>query len=136
MGNYIGGDLFEAVCSHPTLGVFYFSPKSNESFTIDKGGLRSNDDANGITSKGQIIDQLNVVRWSVEGPLAVDFNSGNEIDGLAALAADPLPGVWTFSLISGAILKGVGKPVGDQNSDSNTAQQTLKVSGGGTLEII
>ena len=46
MPNYVGGDIEEIVCKHATLGEFRFQAKSNESFTLDPGGLRSNDDAN------------------------------------------------------------------------------------------
>src|SRR6478736_3309694 len=102
MANFIFGDVQEIVCQH-TLGEFRFSPKSNESFTFDKGGFRANDDANQITSDGQMMSQLNRVRWSVEGPIAVDTISDNELDNLAKLSAHADLGVWTFSLISGTI---------------------------------
>lgn len=136
MANFIGGDIIEAVCSHPTLGDFRFQAKSNESFTMDKGGIRTNDDANSVTGAGEMIQQMNRVLWSVEGPVAVDMLSDNEIDGVPKLAASPELGTWTFTHISGAIYKGKGKPVGDIQWDTNTAQKTLKVAGGGQLEKI
>ena len=61
MANFIGGDIIEAVCSHPTLGDFRFQAKSNESFTMDKGGIRTNDDANSVTGAGEMIQQMNRV---------------------------------------------------------------------------
>lgn len=133
---FIGGDLTEIKCSHPELGDFKFDPKANESFTIDRGGFTSNDDAAAVTSSGAMIDQINRKRWSVEGPIAVDQKNRTEQDALDALSAHPEPGVWIFSHISGAIYKGTGKPVGDQQTDSNTSQLTLKVSGGGKLDKI
>lgn len=136
MANYIGGDILEAVCSHPELGDFRFAAKANEAFTLNKGGLRNNDDANGITGSGQAIWQINRQRWSLEGPIAVDMVSDNEMGGLDALAASAIEGIWTLTSISGAIYKGSGKPVGDLNVDSNTAQQTLKIAGSGQLELI
>lgn len=136
MARYLGGDIIEITVNHPTVGELSFSAKSNESFTLDGGGLRSNDDAGSITGDGQIIDQMNRVRWSMEGPVAVDFDSENELDKLAELAASPELGTWTITHASGVIWKGQGKPVGDLQADSNTAQMTLKVSGSGKLEKI
>lgn len=136
MAKYIGGDILELVCKHPTLGEFRFQAKSNESFTLDPGGLRSNDDANAITGSGDIIDQINRVRWSLEGAVAVDPISGNEIENLPKLAESSELGTWTITHISGTIWKGLGKVVGDLNADTNTAQLTLKVAGSGRLEKI
>jgi hypothetical protein len=135
MANFIFGDVDEIVCQHTT-GEFRFFPKSNESFTIDRGGIRANDDANQVTSNGQNMPQLNRVRWSVEGVVAVDTESDNEMKTLDALASHPDDGVWTFSLITGAVYKGTGRPVGDQQYDTNAGTMTLKVSGGGKLEKI
>jgi len=133
MANFIFGDVTEIVCQH-TLGEFRFSPKSNESFTFDKGGIRANDDANQITADGQMMSQLNRVRWSAEGPIAVDTISDNELENLANLASHPDLGTWTFSLISGTIYKGKGRPVGDLQADSNAGTMTLKVAGSNKLE--
>lgn len=136
MANFIGGDIIEAVCSHPTLGDFRFSAKSGESFTLDPGGIRTGDDSNSVTGDGQMIQQMNRVLWSLEGPIAVDMLSANEIDNIPKLSESPELGTWTLTHISGAIYKGKGKPVGDLQIDTNTAQMTLKVSGGGKLEKI
>lgn len=133
MANYIGGDILEIVCQH-TLGDFRFAPKANESYTIDRGGIRVNDDASQITGQGTAIYQKNRVRWSMEGPIAVDFKSENEVVGLEKLAESSDEGVWTITLISGVIFKGKGTVVGDLQPDTNTAQMTLKVSGSGKLE--
>lgn len=132
--SYIGGDLLEIVCKHPSLGTFRYQPKSNEDFTVNPGGFRSNDDANGITGGGQMIDQINNTRWSVEGPIAVDIKAGNDIDGLRNMAESAELGIWTFTHVSGAVQKGKGKPVGDLNFATNTAQMTIKISGSGKLE--
>lgn len=133
--NYIGGDVSEIVCNHPTLGDFRFEAKSNESFTIDRGGIRNNDDANSVTGSGKVIQQKNRVRWSLEGPIAVDLANGTDSD-IIALGASPQQGNWTITMLSGVVLKGTGQPVGDVQPDTNTAQMTLKLSGGGELEKI
>lgn len=133
---FLGGDIIEVVASHPVLGDFRFSPKANEAFTYDPGGIRNNDDANGVTGNGQTITQKNRVRWFVEGPIAVDLISNNELDALPALAASPVPCVITTTHISGDIRKGTGEYVGDIQVDTNTAQLKIKFSGGGKLEKI
>lgn len=134
MSQYIGGDLIEITCNHPTLGNFNFATKSNESYTLDPGGKRSNDDANAIAGNGVFIDQINRVRWSFEGPLMANFISNNEIDNLPKLAESPELGTWTFSHISGVVWRGQGKFVGDIQVDTNTAQISAKLAGGGILE--
>lgn len=133
MANFIFGDMTEIVCQHTT-GEYRFAPKAAESFTVDRGGIRANDDANQVTAQGEMMSQLNRVLWSVEGPIGVDPLSNNEMDALPLLAGHPDLGVWTFTHISGAIYKGKGRPVGDQQWDSNAGTMTLKVAGGGKLE--
>ena len=134
MPQYSGGDLIEITANHPTLGSFSFATKSNESYTLDPGGFRSSDDANMVAGNGAFIDQVNRVRWSFDGILMADFVSNNEIDNLPKLAASAELATWTFSHITGVIWRGKGKFVGDLQIDTNTAQITAKLAGGGTLE--
>tara|TARA_B100000953_G_scaffold297883_1_gene293565 strand:- start:4600 stop:5013 length:414 start_codon:yes stop_codon:yes gene_type:complete len=134
MPNYLGGDIIEITCNHPDLGSLKFATKSNETYTIDPGGFRSNDDANGVTGSGEFIDQVNRVRWSVEGPILADFKSDNERKNYTALAKSSVLGTWTFTHASGVTWRGKGKPVGDLNFDTNNAQMTNKIAGGGELE--
>lgn len=136
MRNYIGGDVTELVCSHPTLGDFRFSPKANESFKLDPGGIRNNDDSGSVTSNGEMILQKNRVLWSVEGPVAVDLISSEEIENIPKLMESSELATWTMTHISGAIYKGLGIPVGDFNVDTNSTNTTLKIAGGGKLEKI
>jgi len=98
---------------------------------MDRGGYRNNDDANQITGGGQAIFQKNRVRWSFEGPVLVDFTEGATVEKLAESSED---GVWIITHISGAIYQGKGQIVGDLQPDTNSAQMSLKVSGGGKLE--
>lgn len=135
MSNFVFGDCVDIVCNH--LGNTYrFYPKANESFNIDKGGVRGNDDMNQITSNGQMMSQLNRARWAVDGPIAVDQISDAELTALNLMAGSPSLGLWQFSMISGAIYRGTGRPVGDIATDSNAGTLTLKVSGGGALQKI
>lgn len=134
MPRYIGGDLIEITCNHPTLGDFTFATKSNESYTLDPGGYRSNDDNNMIAGNGVYVDQINRIRWSFEGPLKADFTSNLELLNFPLLAQDPELAVWTFSHISGNVWRGTGKIVGDIQFDTNTAEASIKIAGGGRLE--
>ena len=136
MARYVGGDFLGITFNHPTLGNFNFSTKSNESYTLDPGGKRSNDDSNGVTGNGEMIDQINAVRWSFEGVLVVDFASGNELNNLPLIAESPELGTWTFSHISGNTWRGRGKFVGDIQVDTNTAQISGKLAGGRKLDSI
>lgn len=133
---YLGGDITELSCSHPTLGDFRFAPKANESFTIDPGGIRNDDDSSNITGGGKMIQKKNRVLWSIEGPIAIDYINDTEHNAIPKLMESAEMGVWTLTHISGVIWKGTGIPVGDFNTDTNTAQGTLKISGDGKLEKI
>lgn len=135
MANFVFGDVQEIVANH--LGNTYrFYPKANETFNVDKGGIRTNDDASQITSNGSMMRQLNRVRWMFEGPIAADTISDAELRALNIMSASPVPATWQFALISGAIYKGVGSPVGDVQYDSNAGTIALKVSGSRELEKI
>lgn len=135
MANFVFGDCVEITCNH--LGNTYrFYPKANESFNIDKGGIRGNDDMNQVTSNSQMMSQLNMARWAVDGPIAVDQISDAELSSLNIMAGSPSLGLWQFAMISGAIYRGTGRPVGDIATDGNAGTLTLKVAGGGILEKI
>jgi hypothetical protein len=126
------GDCVEVVCNH--LGNTYrYSPKSNESANVDRGGIRANDDANQVTANGKMMSQLNMVRWMFDTPVADETGA---VESLELMAGSPSLGTWQFSMISGSIFKGVGRPVGDITVDNNAGTISFKVSGGGKLEKI
>ncbi len=132
--SYKGGDIIEITYQHPTAGSGTIFCKAGEDGTVDPGGYRSNDDANMITGDGQIIDQINRVRWSFEAPpVAWDMTDRDEITKITEMAASPQLGDWTITSISGAIWAGKGKPVGDVQGATNTSQVTLKLAGSGKL---
>lgn len=135
MSNFIGGDVEQITCNHPDLGDFRFECKSNESFEIDRGGIRTADDANGVSSSGKAVYTQNRVRWSCEGPIVIDFEEETD-DKVKKLASSAKEGTWTIQMLTGVVYKGTGKPVGDIKPDTNTAQMTLKISGGGELNKI
>lgn len=132
----VGGDILEMTYNHPELGSGRFNPKSNEDSTFDPGGYRSNDEANGIAGNGDMIDQMNRVRWSAEATVVWDMNGLNELDIARQLASSPVPAEYTVSLINGTVWKGNGKPVGDLQGNGNTSTFPLKLSGGGLMKKI
>jgi len=135
MANFLAGDITAITVTH--LGKTYrYSPKANETFNIDKGGLRTNDDNSQLTSDNQNIRQINATRWSLDGPIGADFVSGNEEDSLNIMAGSPAEGVWQISHISGAIWVGKGSPVGDIQADSNAGTIALKIGGAGKLQAV
>lgn len=124
------GDCYEITCNHNN-NTYRYSPKANESFNIDRGGIRANDDMNQLTANGKMMSQLNNARWAVDGPIADESDS---TDTLILMAGSPSLGNWQFAMTSGVIYKGVGRPVGDIASDHNAGTIALKVSGAGKLE--
>lgn len=130
---YNGGDILEITCKHPTLGSFVFAPKSAEDFTLDPGGFMNSDDANMVTGNGSIIRQKNRKVWSMEGIVAWDMETAQDVHKIQQLANSTVESDWTFTHISGVIFGGKGAPVGDIQGNMNSAQITLKVNGGGTL---
>lgn len=130
----IGGEMLEVTCSDSLLGTFRFEPKVNESYNVDPGGYRINDDASQLGAGGNIIIQKNRVRWSVEGMITVDTETGETLNDITTLINSNGIQEWSFSHVSGSIQKGKGVIVGDVVPDFNTATVSLKWSGGGELE--
>lgn len=132
----IGGDIKEITFSHPTIGSGTFFPKVAEDSTIDLGGFRSADEANMLDGGGNMIDQKNRARWSVETTISNDNRLKLEMEKLILLAADPVHADWTIAHISGAVYGGKGVPVGDIQANFNQATLALKLAGGGGLKKI
>ncbi|APZ82893.1 hypothetical protein [Flavobacterium phage FL-1] len=135
MANFVFGDVDQISCSFAG-NVYRFYPKANETFNIDPGGIRVNDDMSQVTSDGQIMRQLNRQRWKVDGPIACDTITGAEFNALNLMSSSPTLGVWQFAMKSGAIMTAKGSPVGDIALDSNAGTIALTVSGNGTLQTI
>lgn len=126
----VGGDIIEITYNHPTLGSGTFFPKSAEASSYDTGGFRTKDEQNAIDGSGTPIDTMNQVRGFFESTVSNDMNTSKDAERAAALAGDPTPATWTFSVINGVSYTGVGKIVGDVNPDVDKATFKLKVSGG------
>lgn len=132
----VGGSMIEITFNHPTLGTGVFFAKSNEDNSFDLGGYRSNDDANMVDGGGNMIDQMNQVRWKVGATISWDMNNRNDLQKVVDLASSPLQSDWTFTHINGTVWGGKGKPVGDYEGAGNGATFTLTVAGGGKLKKI
>ena len=132
----VGGDILEISFNHPTIGSGTIFPKSNEDSTFDDGGFRSNDDANQVAGNGEMIDQMNRVRWSLETTVAWDMNTRGDLEKLAELAGSPVQADYTISHINGTVYGGAGKPVGDLQGNMNAATFSLKLAGGLKLKKI
>ncbi len=131
-----GGDIIEITYNHPDIGTGVFYPKSSEDSTYDTGGYRSADDANMIQANGEMIDQINRVRWSFAVKCGWDMITNQELETLSDLSASTKQGTYTFTNINGVIYKGKGKITGDVQGNGNTSTVDFKASGGGVLEII
>jgi hypothetical protein len=132
----VGGDLIEIRCNHPVLGTVAFFAKSAEESTFNLGGFISNDDENGVTGSGEMIDQISNTRWSFSTVCAWDMNTRDDVDKAAKLAASPILGDWTISHINGVVYGGKGKPVGAVEGGGLAATFELKLAGSGQLKQI
>jgi hypothetical protein len=132
----VGGDLIEIAFNHPTLGQGFIFAKAGESFKLVTGGYMSNDDDQGLATNGEVIDQMTLQRWSVEGVVGNDMNDRQELEKCVAMAGDTKAADWTISHINGSVYKGKGKPVGKLELDTQATTFTLKISGGGVLKQI
>lgn len=130
------GDITEVTVNHPTLGDRSFVAKANEGNTYDQGGFRSNDDQNSIGSNGELIRQMNQVSGMLQVVIENDMNVREDADFINQLAANPVSGTWTFSLINGAVFKGTGFPVGDIQPDMNAGTFQLTIRAGRFTKII
>lgn len=133
---YIGGQLTEITWSHPDLGTGTIAPKSNEDSTLDTGGIRSDDEANGIAGDGTAIRKMNIIRWMVETTVANDTNVGKQLEKLAALAGNPKEATFRFTHINGSVYSGSGFPVGDIQASLGNATVKIKFAGSNTLKKI
>jgi hypothetical protein len=129
----VGGDIIELSYNHPTVGSGILLPKANESSTFDKGGFRSDDDANGIDGGGNAIRKMNRVRWSAEMLVSHDSNVKKEYDKVVSMSQSPLPATWTITHVNGSIYSGEGFPVGDLKFNGNDATFSIKVAGSNLL---
>ena len=124
----VHGDITEVTYNHPTLGSGRFLPAAAQGNTYDVGGIRTADDANGITGSGTMIAKKNRVRGHFEIVVEDDQNDAEDAQNAAALAASNEPATWTITIINGTVWQGIGFPVGDIQPNIDDGTFTLKVS--------
>lgn len=130
-----GGDIVEVSYNHPTLGSGTLFPKAGESSTFDLGGIRSNDDAQGIDGGGNMIAQMSRTRWRAEIVPAWDMSTAG-FENVVALAGSPVDADWTITHINGTVYQGKGRPVGDLQGAGLEATFALILAGGGPLKKV
>ena len=131
----VHGDFSEVNVKHPTLGSFTFFPKAAEGNTYDPGGVRNSDDSNGVAGNGSLMVTKNRTVGFFEVVCENDMNIRKDADFAAKLAADPLEGDWTFSLLNGAVFVGKGIVVGEIQPDTNAGTFTLKINSAAFVNI-
>lgn len=133
---FTAGDITEITCTHPTLGNFTFQVKKGVEATYDLGGVKTQDDDEGITGSGEPIYDMQNSRWFVEmDSVAWDMNTRDELSSLKLLSSAAEEGNWTFNCINGDVRGGSGKPVGDIQG-TNKSNMSIKIAGGDGLEKI
>jgi len=123
------GDIKEITYNHPTIGSGRFRPKSGEGNTYNLGGFANNDDANSISSGGDLIMTKNRVRAMLEAVIVNSTAEGEESDAniVRQLQESPVPSDWTFTTQANAVYSGSGFPVGEIAPDLNAGTFTMKV---------
>ncbi|MFN8317163.1 MAG: hypothetical protein U0T32_12020 [Chitinophagales bacterium] len=129
-----GGDITEITFNNPLVGSGTIFPKAGEDSAYDLGGFRASDDANMIDGGGNMIVQLNRVRWSFKVVVAWDMNDQETLEKVNQLIASTAPTEWTFTNVNGTVYGGTGVPVGDYEGNGNQSTFTLKVAGGKVLK--
>ena len=130
---YNGGDIIEISYNHPTVGSGVLSPVTAQDNEYDLGGVRTTDDENMVTSKGEAIYIMNNKRWSATTLITSDMNIRQEYEKMLAISASLEEATWSFLHINGTVYRGKGKPVGDIKLNVNQSTFSLKLSGGSTF---
>lgn len=133
---FTAGDITEITATNNELGVnASFKVKKGTDFTYSLGGVRTMDNEDGVTGDGEPIYDMQQTLWFVEGTVAWDMLSRDELQILANLSGAISETQWTFNCINGDVRGGTGKPVGDF-SGTNKSEISIKIAGGGKLEKI
>ena len=130
---YNGGDIIEISYNHPTVGSGVLSPVASQDNEYDLGGVRTDDDENKVTSKGEAIYTMNNKRWKVTALVTSDMNVRKEFEKIDAMSSSIDEATWSFLHINGTVYSGKGKPVGDLKLNVNQSTFSLIISGGNLL---
>lgn len=131
--SFFGGDVKELKVEHPTLGSKVFEPKSAEDTESNRGGVRINDDDNGVTAAGSIILSGSVTRPYLQVTVAIDDDREDYLNEWAASAE---LATITYTLITGTVFRGLAIPVGDLKPSTLNATMQVKFAGSGKFQKI
>ena len=129
-----GGDILEISYNNDDVGSGVLFCKSAEDSNFQPGGIISTDDENMVATNGEMIDQMQRVRWNFETTLAWDMNVARTLETILALQRSTKQTAFTISHINGVVYEGFGKPVGVHVGNGNQATIPLKLQGGGELK--
>jgi hypothetical protein len=124
------GDIIEISYNHPTVGSGVLSPVAAQDNEYDIGGVRTVDDENSVTAKGEAIYVMNMKRWAATALVTSDMNIRQEYEKMVAISQSLDEATWTFLHINGTTYRGKGKPAGDLKLNVNAGTFSLKISGG------
>lgn len=124
------GDIIEISYNHPTVGSGVLSPVTAQDNEYDLGDVRTVDDENSVTAKGEAIYVMNTKRWKATTLVTSDMNVRQEYEKMIAISKSLDEATWTFLHINGTVYRGKGKPVGDLKLNVNAGTFSLMVSGG------
>jgi len=118
---YTGSGILAVTVSNTEVGTISLFPKAGESYNIDLGGTRSEDDAANATVSGDRINKQNIVCSKFElGQVAWDKTVKDELAFVNKLAAAKVGSTVTVKCIDGAIYEMQnGYPVGDLQGDGS-----------------
>lgn len=122
------GDIKEFSYSNAELSLQgTFSVKASEGNTLDPGGVRTNDDANQITTTGEPIWQQNMKMGGANIVIANNM-ALNTHDVCVQLAGAQTDTVFTITSINNKTYQGSGMLVGDIVPNLNDSTLSIKVA--------
>ena len=131
----VGGQIESISWSNDELGSGVWFPKPSEAFTFDAGGVRVDDDDDGLDTGGRLVAMKKKVRWSFEGVVTWDMVFSDEAEQARKIAESNIETDFVISHIGGAVHKGRGTVVGDIKPSSE-ATMAVKIAGGGVMRKI
>ena len=128
---FVGSDVLEVTYNNSIVGNGTLFCKAGEGSKIDLGGLRTEEDTNGISGNGRPIFKKVMKRSRFElPPVAWDKTDKDELAKLSQLAASTVGSTWTVSFIDGSIYQmQEGFPCGDIAGEGSEGTIELVLEG-------
>ena len=128
---FVGSDVLDVTYNNPVVGNGTLFCKAGEGSKIDLGGLRTEEDTNGVSGNGKPIFKKVMKRSNFElPPVAWDKTDKDELAKLSQLAASGVGSTWTVSFVDGSIYQmQEGYPVGDIAGEGSEGTIELVLQG-------